>query len=127
MPYRTTALIACAATLHAELATTCVESRALIERGQARRRLLSYPLLRQIAGGSDASLILAVITGVLLCVECIARQTGIPETEVDAALRTVARTLRLTMGPRRCDGCLQRKTTFSFSGGAALRVEAQSN
>jgi hypothetical protein len=77
---------------------------------------------------SDAPLILTVITGMLLCVECIAKKTGIPVTEVDAALRTVARTLRLTMGPRRCDGCLQRKTTtFSVSGGDALRVEAQSN
>ena len=127
MPYRTTALIARASTLHAELATICVESRALIERGRARRLSLTYPLLRQIAGGSDAPLILTVITGALLCVECIAKKTGIPATEVDAALRTVARTLRLTMGPRRCDGCLQRKTTFSFSGGDALRVEAQPN
>ena len=77
---------------------------------------------------SDATLILTAITGkVLLCVECVAKKTGVPATEVDAALRTVARAIRLTMGPRRCDGCLERKTTFSLSGGDALRVEARPN
>ena len=87
----------------------------------------SVPIPRRTAGASDASLILTAIIGVLLCEECIAKKTGLPATEVDAALGTVARAVRLAMGPRRCDGCLQRKTTFSLSGGEALRVEARPN
>src|SRR5262249_2973821 len=40
-------------------------------------------------------------------------KTGLPPAEVDGLLKTIARTLRLGIGTRRCDACLHVKATFS--------------
>ena len=116
-PTGTLSLVARAATLHAELMTLCDESRALIQRGRDRRFTSTYSLLRAICGGSDGSgdvrLVTETIAGAFLCVHCIARKTGLPPAEVDGLLKTIARTLRLGIGTRRCDGCLSVTATFS--------------
>ena len=115
MPCRTAGLIVQATTLHAEVAAVCAQSRALIERGRERRRFSAYPRLRPISGGSDAALVVMTITDATVCLPCIARNTGIPVEQVNGLLRTITRTLRLRIGPHRCDACLQHKTTFSVT------------
>ena len=55
------------------------------------------------------------ITDVTMCLSCIARKTGVPVEQVNGLLRTITRTLRLRIGPHRCDACLQHKTTFSVT------------
>jgi len=91
----------------------CDESRALVQRGRDRRFTSTYSRLRPIGGGSDVALVTQTITGVFLCAQCIARKTGLPPVEVDGVLKTIARTLRLGIGTRRCEGCLSVKATFS--------------
>jgi len=107
-------LLARAATLHADLRTICEESRALIQRGWDRRLTATYSPLRPIRGGSDVALVTHTITGVFLCTLCIAGKTGLPPVEVNGLLKTIARTLRLGIGTRRCEGCLSVRVTFSI-------------
>src|SRR5262249_20925124 len=112
-PMDTPALLSRAARLHADLMALCDESRALIQRGRDRRLTATYSLLRPIRGGSDVALVTQTITGVFLCTLCIAGKTGLPPVEVDGILKRIARTQRLGMGTRRCEGCLSVRATFS--------------
>jgi hypothetical protein len=111
-PNSTAVLMARATTLHAEIAEACADSRALLDRSLARRR---RPPLLVIRGGSDAVLITPLIADARLCLHCIARKTGVSVERVNAVLRMVAQTLRLRIGPHRCDACLEHKTTFSVT------------
>jgi len=112
-PIDTPALLSRAATLHADLMSLCDQSLALIHRGRDRRLTATYPLLRAIRGGSDVGLVTQTLTGVFLCAQCVAKKTGLPPGDVDSVLKTIARTLRLGIGTRRCHGCLSVKATFS--------------
>ena len=107
---RTAALMARAATLHAVLAVAFARSRSLIDRVHQRRR--AHPL-RIIRGGSDAALVIPTIADAALCLHCIAKKTGMPVEQVTDLLLAIAKTLRLAVGPRRCDLCLKDQTTFS--------------
>ena len=113
----TVALIARAATLHRDLTATWATSTTLINAGRCRRRRSHDPRDRPIRGGSgsDALLITPLIADARLCVACIAKKSGVPANQIDSLLRTIARTLRLSIGPHRCDPCLQHKTTFSVT------------
>jgi len=116
-PMDTPALFSRAATLHADLVALCSESRALIQRGRDRRFTSTYSLLRPIRGGSDSGVDLGLVTemiaGAFLCVQCIAKKTGLQPPDVNDHLRAIARMVRLTIGTRRCDGCLSSTATFS--------------
>jgi len=116
-PTDTPVLLARASMLHADLVVLCAESRELLQRGRDRRFSSTYSRLRPIRGASDSSvdvgLVTEAIAGAFLCVQCIARKTGLPPVEVDGALKTIARTLRLGIGSRRCDGCFSVKPAFS--------------
>jgi hypothetical protein len=69
--------------------------------------------LPAISGGSDdAGLVAAAITDASLCVECIARRSGVPVTRVDAVLTTIAMTLAVAMITTRCAACLETRRTF---------------
>src|SRR6185436_12970903 len=105
-------LLARAATLRAELAGAVALSRRLLERGRQRRLSSTYPRLRPIGGGSDAGDVALAITDASLCLQCIAKKTGVPEHETDALLMRIATTLKLVAIPGRCDACLDRGTTF---------------
>ena len=120
MPYLaasldTAALLDRAATLHVDLRRLCDESLALIQRA----RDLTYARRRVIRGGSDAGSDLALITeaiaGAFLCVQCIAKKTGLRPEKANDLLKLVARLVRLTVGVRRCNGCLESKNTFGIS------------
>src|SRR5260370_22790550 len=104
------ALIDQATVLHADLAHVLARSRTLIALGRERRLSLVYPRLRLIRGGSDAGPVAEMITSAKLCLHCIATTTGIGIDQVDAALLTITRTLRLRIGPHRCDACPQHET-----------------
>jgi hypothetical protein len=79
--------------------------------------------LRNVAGGSDAAvdaesdlgLVTRTIVGTTLCAYCIARKTGLCPERVDDTLKLVARLVWLSVGKRRCSGCLQSKTTFGIT------------
>ena len=117
MQERTARLIGQAVTLHADLAMALARSRSLIDHVRQRRRTSPFRVIRggSDAGRGDAGLVVSTIADTKMCVPCIARHTGIPVEQIDALLRTVARTLRLMIGPHRCDACLQHKTTFSVT------------
>ena len=89
-----------------------------------RRFTSTYSRLRPIGGGSDVALVTQTITGVFLCAQCIARKTGLPPVEVDGVLKTIARTLRLGIGTRRCKGCLSVKATFRVMTNGEARQSA---
>ena len=112
---RASALIARARALHADLAALCVQSRGLIESGRERRFSAIYPRLRPIRGGSDSALIVMAITNAAACLPCIAKKTGVPVIEVNHLLLGIVKTLRLAVGQRRCDLCLESRTTFSIT------------
>jgi hypothetical protein len=113
----TAALIARSNKLHDDLAAVWATSTALIDAGRRRRQTSDDPRDRPLRGGSgaDAGLITRVILGARLCPSCIARKTGVPADQVNSLLRTIAGSLRLRVGPHRCDACLQHKTTFSVA------------
>jgi hypothetical protein len=69
---------------------------------------------RFITGGSDAELITAIITGASLCIECIARRTGMSSAQVDTMLARIAMTVRLSVQPSRCTVCLEDKMVFTL-------------
>ncbi len=73
--------------------------------------------LRPIHGSpdGDAGIIVTTITGVSLCVDCVARRTGVSAPHVDAVLATIADTVKMSMGLGRCDGCLGRKMVFRIA------------
>src|SRR5262249_11454080 len=75
-------------------------------------------------GGSDAGLIAEMIVNAKLCLPCIARKTGVPVAEANATLTKIAASLRLRVGPHRCDSCLHEKTTFSVTRDGGSSVEA---
>jgi len=109
------ALIDQATVLHADLAHVLARSRPLIALGRERRLSSVYPRLRLIRGGSDAGPVAEMITSTKRCLHGIATTTGMGIDQVDAALVTITRTLRLRIGPHRCDSCRQHKTTFSVT------------
>jgi len=117
---RTAHLIAQAATLHADLAGVWATSSVLIERGRDRRFSSIFPRLRRIQGGSasDLALIAAAITGPPMCLECIKKKTGVPALQVETALTTISRRVKLVIGLRPCSSCRTRDATFSLPASA---------
>jgi hypothetical protein len=103
----TVSLIARSRALVAELEALVDGSRSLV-----RRSLALCPHRRTIGGGSDAALITMMITGATLCLDCIAKKTGVPVPEVEAMLTGIAKTLKLSAAPGRCDACLGQTTVF---------------
>ncbi|MGH7343006.1 MAG: hypothetical protein ACREKH_21180 [Candidatus Rokuibacteriota bacterium] len=65
--------------------------------------------MRMIRGGSDITMITALLCEAPLCRDCVATKTGVPGDQVDGALGTIATTLQLTVGAGRCYVCLQDK------------------
>ncbi len=76
-------------------------------------RLVPLP----ISGGSDdPGLITAILAdGATLCVECMAKKTGIPLAEIEPVLVRVSKTLRVQTAEARCGGCLSVGTVYRFA------------
>ena len=105
-----------AAVLRAQLAEVVERSRDL--RWHIRRRRLPGELrVREIRGssGDDVGPVTLAIVGASLCVDCVARKTGVTKTRVERLLITVGRTLRLTTGAAPCDSCLNVTRVFRLA------------
>ena len=102
--------IARSATLIAETAVVIERSRALY-----RRAHVVTGRALPMRGGSDAALVVSLLRDAQLCLVCISKKAVVPYAQANALLLLVARTLRLQIGPHRCDGCLENKTTFSVA------------
>ena len=84
-------------------------------RAERVRAAIKEVLAAEVERLRDPGLGFITITDVTMCLSCIARKTGVPVEQVNGLLRTITRTLRLRIGPHRCDACLQHKTTFSVA------------
>jgi len=128
---RTRALVARSTALSAELGMLIERSRAGVGRAretvrQSRELALvaAYPHLRAIVGGSDgpdAALIAAAITGAPLCVDCIARKSGVPQPGVEAVLAVIGASISLIRRTESCAGCLAIAQVFGLPNGGPKR------
>jgi hypothetical protein len=115
----TPSLLARAAALTAQLAVVIERSRDLLWLVR-QRQLVGTPRVRQIGGGSDdAGLVVAMVTGVALCLECISHRSGVPGPRVATMLTTVAGTIALIVKAGRCDVCLVTRRTYRLDAAAA--------
>ncbi len=117
----TPSLLAQTARLHAELAVVIERSRDLCWWARRLRNRSASACPRTIRGGAsvdEAAAVLAMITRVSLCQDCICHKSGIPASRVDDILTTLAATIVLSVGTRPCTACLEAKTTYGFDGRA---------
>jgi hypothetical protein len=115
----TPSLLAQAAALTGELAVVIERSRDLLWLVH-RRRSVGARRVRHIGGGSDdAGLVVAMITGVALCLECVSDKSGVPAPRVAMMLTTVAGTISLVVATRRCDACLETRRTYRLDAAPA--------
>ena len=63
----------------------------------------------------DAALVSTTITDASLCVECIAKKTGIPTPRVKAALEMIAETVKVAWHESSCDACLTTTKVFRLA------------
>jgi len=107
--------------LRAELVAVIERSRDLRWwAGQVRAGAVrSYrPAICGGAPDDDAAQVLAIITKVTLCQECVAHKSGLPTSRVDAILTTIAGAIALSVRTAPCVSCLETKTTYGFDGDA---------
>jgi len=67
----------------------------------------------------DAAAVLAIITRVALCEECIAGKSGVPAARVGALLTIIREAFVLSVETRPCTMCVEKKTTYGFDGRAS--------
>lgn len=67
-------------------------------------------------GSADAGLISATLAdGAALCLECIAKTTGVPIDHVEAVLARIGKTLRIGSGRGPCNACLAGRKVFRLA------------
>lgn len=115
----TPTLLVRTARLRSELAETVERSRDLVWLGGRRRSTGSVDIWPLRGGSDDAGLIVALISGVSLCLGCIAKRSGVPVPRVEATLTTVAGTISLRAETRSCDACLETRRTYRLDAAAA--------
>lgn len=69
--------------------------------------------------GGDIALVLTVVLGRSLCLECIAKKCGLPVPRASALLGTIAGSLKLNVGAGPCDGCLEPTQRFRLDSPAS--------
>ena len=94
------------------LRTLVVDSRRLVAQS-ARLCRMALP----IRGGSDldSPFIVDVIVRIPMCVECVARKTGIPEDRARESLQRIGTFMVVDIASGQCGGCLQTKTVYRIS------------
>lgn len=63
----------------------------------------------------DPALISTVITGASLCMDCIAKKTGIPLAQVEPVLVGIGETVKVMSDVAPCDACLTAKKVFRLA------------
>jgi hypothetical protein len=109
-------LIARAARSTATLRVLGAESRRLIAQA-ARLCRMALP----IRGGSDldSPFIVEIIVRTPLCLECVAKKTGIPEARARESMLRIGTFMVVDIVSGPCEGCLEVKTTYRISDQAA--------
>jgi hypothetical protein len=95
----------------ARAASDFVRARCLATRAAAHSVVFRSRIARGAAAlsgtsDSDTPVLLAAIAGASLCDPCIARKTGLAQSDVTATLARLDKTLVITTELGRCDGCL---------------------
>jgi hypothetical protein len=122
----TPTLVAEATIRHAELAAVIERSRDLCWWGHQLCAGLD-PRRRTIRGAStdDAALLVTMITGVSVCLECISKRSGMPVGRVDALLTTISGNIALVVDTGGCEACLETRRTYRLAtDGSNLNGEA---
>ena len=96
------------------LAPILAESRALV----ARSRDLCVAFRRRISGGSDvdASFIADIIGKSPMCLDCLARKTGIPPGRLTDSLERIGTFIAVTTQATRCGACLAVTRVYGLDG-----------
>ena len=107
------ARIARARELHEALAPILAQSRALV----ATSRDLCRVFRRRISGGSDvdAPLIVEVISKGPMCLECLAKRTGVPSSRITESLQRMGEFIAVTAEADRCGPCLRITTVYRLT------------
>jgi hypothetical protein len=109
-------LIARAAKSTATLRVLGAQSRRLIAQS-ARLCRMALP----IRGGSDVDspFIVEIIARTPMCLDCVAKKTGIPEDRARESMLRIGSFMVVDIASGQCDGCLEVKTTYRISDHAA--------
>jgi hypothetical protein len=109
-------LIARAARSTATLRVLGAQSRRLIAQS-ARLCRMALP----IRGGSDVDspFIVEIIARTPMCLDCVAKKTGIPEDRARESMLRIGSFMVVDIASGQCDGCLEAKTTYRISDHAA--------
>ena len=109
-------LIARAAQSTATLRVLVAESRRLIAQA-ARLCRMAVP----IRGSSDldSPFIVELIVRTPMCLDCVAKKTGIPEARARESLLRIGSFMVVDIASGQCGGCLEVKTTYRVSDQAA--------
>ena len=99
----------------ATLQALCAESRRLIAQA-ARLCRMALP----IRGGSDldSPFIVEIIARTPMCLDCVAKKTGIPEARARESLLRIGSFMVVDIASGHCEGCLEVTTTYRISDGA---------
>src|SRR5438552_387024 len=83
-------------------------------------RALQLRQVRTISGASDldTSTIVALLANVSLCIDCIAKKTGVPRDEAKTLLSRIQTSIIVTGESARCEACLALTTVFRLGGPA---------
>jgi hypothetical protein len=100
----------------ATLKALCAESRWLIAQS-ARLCRMALP----IRGGSDVDspFIVELIARTPMCLDCVAKKTGIPEARARESMLRIGSFMVVDIASGPCEGCLEVKTTYRISDQAA--------
>ena len=73
-------------------------------------------VFKTVASGdpNDTGLVSAALIEGVLCVDCIARRTGVPAARVHAAVATIGQTVKVGDGPSLCSACRTTKRVFQL-------------
>jgi hypothetical protein len=63
---------------------------------------------------SDAAPVVQMITDTAMCLSCISKKSGLSTEQTNAILRSIAGTMRLSIGMRQCAVCMAKKTAFGI-------------
>lgn len=105
-------LVAEAARHQAELAAAIQRSRAIVGRSLDLVPARQRPARRISGGSSDDALVLAALTGALLCVDCVATKTGVSPERIRAVADAVPPTAKVQHSVALCERCLGTRPVY---------------
>src|ERR1051326_5170227 len=83
-----------------------------------RWRFVRWPHPIQGASELDTSTFVALLANVSLCIDCIAKKTGVPRDEAKTLLSRIRTSIHVPGETARCEVCLTQTTVFRLGGPA---------